>query len=118
MIVATLFAIHDTSSQPLSPAPLHRAVCAALLPWLSAEGVLVLEGSVLRHQGRLRIFATMVERESHRVFHAFRFDGTADDAAWGRFAQALAESITGLGLPRPAASARPQGFATHAGTGC
>lgn len=122
MILATPFAMHDTSLERLSPAPLHRAVCAALLPWLDADGALVLEGSVQRHGGRLRIHARLVNRETGRVCDSLRFDGatTPDDgcsSAYAHCAAALAARVAALGmspLPMPA-----QGIgADHLRTGC
>jgi len=68
---------------------------------------------VLRHQGRLRVFATIVDRQTHRVQHGFRYDSLADDAACEGFARALAESVE----HRLGPTGLRQDNAAHAGTG-
>lgn len=122
MILATAFATHNTGPEPLSPAPLHRAVCIALLPWLHADGALVLEGSVQRHGGRLRIHARLVDRETRRVRDSFRFDGASTPnedctSAYAHFAAALAARVTALGLSPLPVPAQGNG-ADHLRTGC
>lgn len=121
MILATPFAVHDTNRDRLSPTPLHRAVCAALLPWLDQDAALVLEGSVQRHHGRLRIHARLIDRETRRIRLAFRFDATATpdapcDTAFAHFAAALVERVVGLGIVPPVAAHQARS-APHAGTG-
>ncbi len=122
MILATPFAMHDTGPERLSPAPLHRAVCAALLPWLDDDGALVLEGSVQRHAGRLRIHARLINRETGRVCDSFRFDGatTPDEGcstAYAHFAAALAARVAALGLSSLPVPSQGIG-ADHLRTGC
>ncbi len=68
--------------------------------------MLVLEGSVQRHRGQLRIHARLVDRQTHRVRDSFRFDGaTAPDgsgeAAFAQFALLLAERVAALGFVHP-----------------